>query len=213
MIATAADPAALVARADRAAGRRVRPVLRRRPAARVTTHSGMKVDLKVVEPDQFGNVLQHFTGSKDHNVALREAAVRRGLHVSEYGILDDADGRDAALRDRGGGLREARAARGSRPSCARAAASSRPPPRARCPELVTLEDLRGDLHSHTTLSDGHQDVEAMVEGARARGYEYLAITDHSAIARLRQPRRRRTRCARRSSACARSTPSSTTSTC
>ena len=56
------------------------------------THTGMKVDLRVVEPDQFGNVLQHFTGSKAHNVALRESAVRRGLHVSEYGILDDATG-------------------------------------------------------------------------------------------------------------------------
>src|SRR3954453_18488205 len=60
--------------------------------ARVKTHSGVKVDLRVVEPDQFGNVLQHFTGSKAHNVQLREAAVRRGLHVSEYGILDDESG-------------------------------------------------------------------------------------------------------------------------
>jgi DNA polymerase (family X) len=60
--------------------------------ARVMTHAGLKVDLKVVEPDQFGNVLQHFTGSKAHNVALREMVVRRGLHVSEYGILDDATG-------------------------------------------------------------------------------------------------------------------------
>ena len=60
--------------------------------ARVITHSGMKVDLRVVAPDQFGNVLQHFTGSKAHNVQLREAAVRRGLHVSEYGILDDETG-------------------------------------------------------------------------------------------------------------------------
>ena len=59
---------------------------------RVTTHTGLRIDLKVVEPDQFGNVLQHFTGSKAHNVALREAAVRRGLHVSEYGVLDDATG-------------------------------------------------------------------------------------------------------------------------
>ena len=56
------------------------------------THAGMKVDLKVVEPDQFGNVLQHFTGAKAHNVAMREAAVRKGLHVSEYGILDDETG-------------------------------------------------------------------------------------------------------------------------
>ena len=89
--------------------------------ARVVTHSGMKVDLRVVAPDQFGNVLQHFTGSKAHNVQLREAAVRRGLHVSEYGILDDETGETTALRDRGGGLRAARlrvdpagAARGAR---------------------------------------------------------------------------------------------------
>src|SRR4029079_2789179 len=60
--------------------------------ARVTLHTGLKLDLKVVEPDTLGHVLQHFTGSKAHNVALREAAVRRGLHVSEYGILDDATG-------------------------------------------------------------------------------------------------------------------------
>src|SRR2546429_700266 len=61
-------------------------------AARARTHTGMAVDLRVVEPDQFGNVLQHLTGSKEHNMSLREAAVRRGLHVSEYGILDDATG-------------------------------------------------------------------------------------------------------------------------
>ena len=70
----------------------------------------MKVDLRVVAPDQFGNVLQHFTGSKAHNVQLREAMVRRGLHVCEYGVLDDETRRDDALRDRGGGLRAARAA-------------------------------------------------------------------------------------------------------
>ncbi|HEV8152866.1 MAG TPA: helix-hairpin-helix domain-containing protein, partial [Solirubrobacteraceae bacterium] len=61
-------------------------------AIRARTHSGLSVDLRVVEPDQFGNLLQHFTGSKAHNLALREAAVRRGLHVSEYGLLDDATG-------------------------------------------------------------------------------------------------------------------------
>ena len=91
IIATAKDPAALAAalgelpliESVQSAGE---------AGARVMTHAGMKVDLKVVEPDQFGNVLQHFTGSKAHNVALREAVVRRGLHVSEYGILDDATG-------------------------------------------------------------------------------------------------------------------------
>jgi DNA polymerase (family 10) len=147
--------------------------------ARVLTHSGMKVDLKVVAPDQFGNVLQHFTGSKGHNVALREAAVRRGLHVSEYGILDDATGEttrcatEEEVYERLGlpwippELREGRGE-------LEAAAAGR------LPTLIALEDIRGDLHSHTTLSDGRQDLEAMVAGARARGYEYLAITDHSA---------------------------------
>ena len=147
--------------------------------ARVTLHSGMKVDLKIVAPDQFGNVLQHFTGSKNHNVQMREAAVRRGLHVSEYGVLDDATGEtlrcptEEAVYERLGmgwippELREGRG------ELEAAAAGS-------LPELVTLDDLRGDLHSHTTMSDGRQDVEAMAAGARERGYEYFAITDHSA---------------------------------
>jgi DNA polymerase (family X) len=147
--------------------------------ARVLTHSGMTVDLKVVEPDQFGNVLQHFTGSKAHNVALREMAVRRGLHVSEYGILDDATGETTRCETEEEvyarlGLPwispELREGRGE----IEAAAAGR------LPELVTLEDIRGDLHSHTTTSDGVDDLEAMVDAARARGYEYLAITDHSA---------------------------------
>jgi DNA polymerase (family 10) len=149
--------------------------------ARVTTHSGMKVDLKVVEPDQFGNVLQHFTGAKAHNVALRESAVRRGLHVSEYGILDDATGETlrcateeevyAAL-----GLDwiqpELREGRGELEAAA--------PGGGGLPDLIELGDLRGDLHCHTTTSDGKQTAEEMVQGARERGMEYLAITDHSA---------------------------------
>jgi DNA polymerase (family 10) len=147
--------------------------------ARVVLHSGMSVDLKIVAPDQFGNVLQHFTGSKNHNVALREAAVRRGLHVSEYGILDDASGetlRCATEEEVYGRLGlpwippELREGRGELEA---AAAGT-------LPVLVTLEDLRGDLHSHTVLSDGRQDVEAMAAAAEAKGYEYLAITDHSA---------------------------------
>jgi DNA polymerase (family X) len=147
--------------------------------ARVMTHAGLKVDLKVVEPDQFGNVLQHFTGSKAHNVAMREAVVRRGLHVSEYGVLDDATGETlrcsteeevyAAL-----GLAwvppELREGRGE----LEVAASGN------LPALVELDDIRGDLHCHTTLSDGKNSLEEMAEAALARGYEYLAITDHSA---------------------------------
>jgi DNA polymerase (family 10) len=178
VIATAADPAGLVrtltelplVEAVQSAGD---------VGARVLTHAGLKVDLKVVEPDQFGNVLQHFTGSKAHNVALREMAVRRGLHVSEYGILDDATNESTRCATEEEvyarlGLPwippELREGRGELEAAAE----------GRLPELIGLEDIRGDLHCHTTLSDGKHDLEAMVEGARARGYEYLAITDHSA---------------------------------
>ena len=85
---------------------------------RLRTHTGLQVDLRIVAPDQFGNLLQHFTGSKEHNMALRDAAVRKGLHVSEYGVLDDATGEthrcateERGLRAAGAGLHRARAAR------------------------------------------------------------------------------------------------------
>src|SRR6185503_6145901 len=159
VIATADDPEALVevlvglpvVEAVEAAGV---------AGARIVTHTGLKVDLKVVEPDQFGNVLQHFTGSKAHNVALRESAVRRGLHISEYGILDDESGEttrcatEEAVYERLGlpwippELREGRGEL--------EAAMSNPPA---LPELVALEDLKGDLHMHTTSSDGLQTAE------------------------------------------------------
>ena len=146
-------------------------------AARGRAHNGLGIDLRVVEPDQFGNLLQHFTGSARHNVALREAAVRRGVHISEYGILDDETGEttrcatEEEVYERLGmpwippELREDRGelAKGFE-----------------VPRLVTVEDLRGDLHCHTTLSDGRSTLEEMARAAQARGYEYLAITDHSA---------------------------------
>jgi DNA polymerase (family X) len=178
IVATTADPAAMVSAL--VSHELVESVGSSGEAgARVVLHSGMTVDLKIVAPDQFGNVLQHFTGSKAHNVALREAAVRRGLHVSEYGILDDASGEtlrcatEEQVYERLGlpwippELREGRG------ELEAAAAGT-------LPDLITLEDLRGDLHCHTTLSDGREDFAAMAEAARAKGYEYLAITDHSA---------------------------------
>jgi DNA polymerase (family X) len=147
--------------------------------ARVMTHAGLKVDLKVVEPDQFGNVLQHFTGSKAHNVAMREAVVRRGLHVSEYGVLDDATGETLRCSSEEAvyealGLAwvppELREGRGELEAASTGA----------LPALIELDDIRGDLHCHTTLSDGKNSLEEMAEAALARGYEYLAVTDHSA---------------------------------
>jgi len=147
--------------------------------ARVVTHNGLQIDFRVVEPDQFGNVLQHLTGSKQHNMELREYAVRRGLHVSEYGIEDDASGDvhrcpteervyevlglsyiDPELREGRGELEAARA--------------------GTLPQIVTEADLRGDLHCHTTLSDGRSSLEEMARAAAGRGYSYLAVTDHSA---------------------------------
>jgi DNA polymerase (family X) len=146
---------------------------------RARTHSGVAVDLRIAKPAQLGNLLQHFTGSGEHNAALREAAVRRGLHVSEYGILDDATGKTHTCANEEEvyallGLAyiepELRENRGE----LEAAASGT------LPRLITLEDIRGDLHSHTVASDGHHTIGEMARAARDRGYEYLAITDHSA---------------------------------
>jgi DNA polymerase (family 10) len=145
-------------------------------AARARTHTGMLVDLRVVEPDQFGNLWQHFTGSKEHNMALRERAVRKGLHVSEYGLLDDATGETHrcateeevyALLGRPWIPPEMREGRGELDL-------------EEIPDLIVQDDLKGDLHCHTTASDGRNSIEQMALAARERGLEYLAITDHSA---------------------------------
>jgi DNA polymerase (family X) len=178
VIATATDPLAL----SRAAAALDLVEQAGTPAAagvRLRTHTGIAVDLRIVEPDQFGNLLQHLTGSKQHNMALREAAVRKGLHVSEYGVLDDATGEthrcatehevysllgleyiEPELREDRGELEAAAA--------------------GTLPSLIEPGDLRGDLHSHTTASDGTASIEEMAAAAREFGYEYLAITDHSA---------------------------------
>jgi len=150
--------------------------------ARARTHTGIAVDLKVVAPDQFGSLLQHFTGNKQHNVALREAAVKRGLHVSEYGILDDASGetlRCATEEEVYAALGyayvepELREGRGELAAAALDGGAG-------LPKLVTLDDMRGELHCHTTASDGRAEIEDMAHAALELGYEYLAITDHSA---------------------------------
>jgi DNA polymerase (family 10) len=147
--------------------------------ARARTHSGVPVDLRIARPAQLGNLLQHFTGSGEHNAALREAAVRRGLHVSEYGILDDATGktRTCATEEEVYALLglayiepELRENRGELEAAAAGA----------LPELIALEDIHGDLHTHTIASDGHHTIGEMARAALDRGYEYLAITDHSA---------------------------------
>lgn len=148
--------------------------------ARARTHSGMSVDLRIALPGQHGNLLQHFTGSGRHNAALREDAVRRGQHVSEYGVLSDADGVTHTCAEEREvyellGLAwiepELREDRGELQAAAHAAG---------LPRLIREQDIRGDLHLHTVASDGRNTITEMALAARERGYEYLAITDHSA---------------------------------
>lgn len=148
-------------------------------AVKGITHNGLSIDVRVVEPDQLGNLLQHFTGSKSHNTGLRAAAVRQGLHVSEYGITDDATG----VTHRCGTEEEVYARLGLPwipPELRedRGELAFRGP--GDVPALVRQSDLRGDLHMHTIASDGRGTIREMAQAARDRGLEYIAITDHSA---------------------------------
>ncbi len=180
LIATTVEPAAL---ADSlAALDEIESASSGSPAgARGVTHSGVRVDLRIAAPSQRGNLLQHFTGSGAHNVALRERAVRSGLHVSEYAIEDDSSGAKLLYEDEGEVYErlgyafippELREDRGELDAAARGGPG--------LPELVSRGELRGDLHSHTVASDGRATVDEMAAAARELGYEYLAITDHSA---------------------------------
>jgi DNA polymerase (family X) len=178
IIATASDPAALTEYFTKLAW--VAEVKAHgKTKATVVSHDGLVFDLRVVPPDSYGNLLQHFTGSKRHNVELREDAVKRGLSVSEYGVKDVESGEvftsateedlyerlgyswiPPELREGGGELAAAR--------------------NGELPVLVELGDLRGDLHMHSTWSnDGKNTLEEMAEAARARGYDYVALTDHA----------------------------------
>ena len=151
----------------------------RESGAHVTTENGVAIDLRIVPPDAYGNLLQHFSGSAEHSVELRERAVKMGLSVSEHGITDSESGEVARYATEAEVYRrlgldyiepELREANGEIQAAAEGT----------LPELVTLSDLRGDLHCHTTISDGRNSLEEMADAACARGYAYLAVTDHSA---------------------------------
>ena len=147
--------------------------------AKITTQNGVSIDLRIVAPEAYGNLLQHFTGSAAHNIELRERAVKMGLSVSEHGITEIESGKieqfateeevyerlglsyiEPELRENRGEVKAAR--------------------EGELPVLVTQGEIKGDLHSHTTLSDGKNELEEMVEAARSLGYSYFAVTDHSA---------------------------------
>ena len=176
IIATATDPEALIGYFTKLAW--VVEIAAQGPSkATVLSNEGLRFDLRVVPPESYGNLLQHFTGSKDHNIALRERAVKDGLSVSEYSITVVETGEELRfgseqevyerlgyelippeLRENAGELDAAR--------------------KGELPKLVELSDIKGDLHCHTTWSDGRHTLEQMALAARERGYAYLAITDH-----------------------------------
>jgi DNA polymerase (family 10) len=178
IIATASDPAALIEHFTQL------PwvdeiVAKGKTKATVVASDGLRFDLRVVPPESYGNLLHHFTGSKQHNVALREEAVRRKLSISEYGIQNTETGEvftdkteeamykrlgypwiPPELRENMGELEAAR--------------------ERRLPQLVELADIRGDLHSHSTWSsDGKNTIEEMAREAKRLGRTYIAVTDHS----------------------------------
>src|ERR687897_113157 len=178
LIATATDPEALAAAfashplvADpRAAGD---------AGARIVTHNGITVDLRIAQQQEYGNLLQHFTGSAEHNGKLREPAGARGASVSEHGITETASG-EVTLCATEAEVYERLGLAYVEPELREGGAEIKAGEDGSLPELVTQEEIRGDLHCHTTLSDGHNTLAEMAEAARARGYSYLAVTDHSA---------------------------------
>ncbi len=147
--------------------------------ATVISQEGLRFDLRVVPPECYGNLLQHFTGSKNHNVAMREEAVRRGLSISEYGIAEVESGEVHTFRTEEE-LYEWLGYQFIPPELREDAGELEAARNGELPALVEEDDLRGDLHAHTTWSaDGKSTMEEMALAASARGYSYLAITDHS----------------------------------
>ncbi len=155
----------------------VREIVSRGPTrATVILRCGLQVDMRLVGEENYGAALHYFTGSKAHNIAIRTLARQRGLKINEYGVFRGSERVAGAtetsvfksvglpcippeLRENRGEIEAAR--------------------KGLLPELVKLADLKGDLHAHTVATDGHNSIEQMAQAARSRGFEYLAITEHS----------------------------------
>jgi DNA polymerase (family 10) len=148
-------------------------------AASVLTHSGLKVDLRIGAEATFGNLLQHFTGSAAHNVQLRERALGRGLSVSEHGVAK-VEGKKVHRFADEAEVYELLDLPYIEPELREGRGEIEAGDSGELPNLITIDDVRGDLHCHTTLSDGRNSLEEMADAARARGYAYLAVTEHSA---------------------------------
>jgi DNA polymerase (family 10) len=151
--------------------------------ASVRHRDGLQVDLRAVAPEAFGAALQYFTGSKEHNVRLRELARRQGLGISEYGVFEARTG----VRIAGATEEDVYAAVGLPwipPELRENTGEIEAAVGGRLPDLVTAAHLRGDLHAHTDWSDGHLALDTLVAAAEARGHEYLVVSDHSRSATI-----------------------------
>ncbi|MGH3715003.1 MAG: DNA polymerase/3'-5' exonuclease PolX [Micromonosporaceae bacterium] len=144
----------------------------------VRTLAGLQVDLRVVPPASWGAALQYFTGGKQHNVRVRELAVRAGYRLSEYGLFDAETG-ELLVADTEQAVYERLGLAWVPPELREDAGEVAAAAKGELPELVTVEDLRGDLHTHTNLTDGVASLEQMLTAAAERGYEYYAVTDHA----------------------------------
>jgi len=139
---------------------------------------GIQADVRVVEPESFGAALQYFTGSKEHNIRLRERAVRKGLKINEYGVFLVRNEKRIAGRTE----EEVYATLGLPwipPEIREDQGEIDLAEKGKLPALIQISDIKGDLHMHTRWSDGADSVEEMAKAAKARGYEYICITDHS----------------------------------
>lgn len=145
----------------------------------VLLRGGMQVDLRVVPPESFGAALQYFTGSVQHNVRLREIAQTNGLRLNEYGLYDERDADRCVAGESEEGIYEALGLPWIPPELREDAGEIAAAREGRLPKLVTLEDLRGDLHDHSTWTDGANTIAEMASAARAAGWDFIAITDHS----------------------------------
>ncbi len=154
-------------------------------------HSGLQVDLRVIPPESFGAALVYFTGSKEHNVAIRTRAVRRGLRVNEWGVFEEEDGEEAASREGAApfgrrvagvdeeGVYDALGLLWIPPELRESRGEIEEALEGSLPALLTLDDIRGDLQMHSTWSDGKRSIEEMARACLALGYEYMAVTDHT----------------------------------
>ncbi len=145
--------------------------------ASVLMRGGFQADLRIVKPDQRGAAMQYFTGSKAHNIVLRDKALERGWKLNEYGLFDAKERPIAGANEED--IYKALGMAYVPPELRENRGEIEAALEDRLPRLIEAADLRGDVHMHTTESDGRESLETMVAAAKARGLEFIAITDHT----------------------------------